>query len=118
MYIFYVLFRLAVETDRNRQAIDDINTANRTVLQKDRELTDLRLAMQKPIQDLEVMTKEYDALLREKETMKRRYKKVAGKVILSGKHCKLTYSIWCCFEVVRACSIERIHEHCWQQVTK
>ena len=68
----YLPHRLVTETDKNRQAINEINNLQRGLMQRDRELTESKLALQKPISDLDVLTKEFNCVLREKEDCKRR----------------------------------------------
>jgi hypothetical protein len=66
------LHRLVKEVDKNRQAVNEINSLQRSVMQRDRELTESKLAMQKPIGDLDLLSKEFNCILREKEDAKRR----------------------------------------------
>ncbi|XP_074661940.1 lamin-A-like isoform X2 [Tubulanus polymorphus] len=65
--------RFAIEADKYRKAIDEINGLQRLLSQKDGELLELKMAAMAPIDELAQIKRDYEVAIREAENYKRRY---------------------------------------------
>ena len=65
--------RLAAEMDRQRSSMDQMNTLQRQIAQKDQELMELQLCAQAPAQQLAALQREYDGVLRENQQLRHRW---------------------------------------------
>ena len=59
----------------NKQQVD-INSLQRTVLQKEQDYAELKQSVQRPLNDLTMLQRQYEDLLRENQDLKRKYVKL------------------------------------------
>jgi DNA repair exonuclease SbcCD ATPase subunit len=64
--------RLSSEVDKNRRQLDEFNGLQRALALKDSELQEARMAIKAPLDELEQLRREYENLMREFDTFKRR----------------------------------------------
>ncbi|XP_013408098.1 centrobin isoform X2 [Lingula anatina] len=67
--------QLHQETDKNKSMFDQMNVLHRTIAQKEHELHEAKMALQRPLGDLEQLQRDYMNVLRENQDLKRRYER-------------------------------------------
>ena len=58
--------------EKNRKAQDDMNVLHRSVAEKERQLEDIRHEVKEPLEELELLRRQYTDLLRENNNLKRK----------------------------------------------
>merc|ERR1712226_106905 len=65
--------RLQQEVDKTNKQSVEINSLQRTIIQKEQDYSELKQSIQRPLNDLTTLQRQYEELLRENQDIKRKY---------------------------------------------